>query len=144
MDELTVACVLLALGGGFLGWFWLTPGGVLTLRRLAAGELQVDVRLAYSPETLYRLLENYGETGRRSFRRMLLVDMIFPAVYGTALYLLADSLALANQASSPTANIARSAPICAAAFDYAENVLLLYVLHRFPARHALIARAAGF
>jgi hypothetical protein len=144
MNELTVAVILLAIVGGFLGWFWLAPGGVLGLRRLAAGDLQVDVRLAYSPDTLYRLLEKYGKEGRQSFRRMLLVDMVFPAVYGAALYLLADSLAAPHGTPSMTWNIARAVAISAAAFDYAENALLLCVVHRFPARHALLARAAGF
>lgn len=37
----------------FLCGFCLLPGGVLALRRLAKGEMQVDVRLGYSPSTLY-------------------------------------------------------------------------------------------
>jgi hypothetical protein len=143
MNELTATVLLLAIAVGFLGWFWLAPGGVLGLRRLADGELQVDVRFAYTPETLYRLLEKYGADGRRSFRRMLLADMLFPAVYGATLCLLADSLAELRGAPPESANIARIFAVCAAGFDYAENALLLHVVHRFPARHTRAARAAG-
>ena len=141
MSELTAAVVLLAIAVGFLGWFWLAPGGVLSLRRLAAGELQVDVRPAYSPDTLYRLLQQYGQAGRQNFRRMVLVDMVFPAVYGAGLYLLAD--ALAPDPASPAGCLARAAAVSAALFDYGENMLLLSVVRRFPARHDLIARAAS-
>jgi hypothetical protein len=143
MNELTVVVVLLAIVGGFLGWFWLAPGGVLSLRRIADGDLQVDVRLAYSPSTLYRLLGKYGKKGRRSFQRMLLVDMVFPAVYGTSLYLLADLLAALHGAQLKAWNIAQIFAISAAAFDYAENALLLSIVRRYPARHVLLARAAS-
>jgi hypothetical protein len=143
MNELTVVVFLFAIVGGFLGWFWLAPGGVLSLRRLADGDLQVDVRLAYSPNTLYRLLEKYGKEGRQSFLRMLLIDMVFPAVYGTAIYLLADLLAALHGTQWKTWNIAQIFAISAAVFDYIENVLLWSIVRRFPARHVPLARAAS-
>jgi hypothetical protein len=74
----------------FLCGFWLLPGGALALCRRAKGELQVDVRLGYSPSTLYCLLQSYGPVGRASFQRMLLADMVFPAVYGAFLVTLAN------------------------------------------------------
>src|SRR6185312_11632563 len=59
----TFAAVLLGLVATlFLFVFWFSPGGVLALRR-RAGELQPDVRLGYSAQTLYRVLEAYGEEG---------------------------------------------------------------------------------
>ncbi|MGA2227391.1 MAG: hypothetical protein ABSH41_23395 [Syntrophobacteraceae bacterium] len=143
MNELTAVVVLLAIVGGFLGWFWLAPGGVLSLRRIADGDLQVDVRLAYSPSTLYRLLGKYGKKGRRSFQRMLLVDMVFPAVYGTSLYLLSDLLAALHETQLKAWSIAQIFAISAAAFDYTENALLLSIVRRFPARHVQLARAAS-
>jgi hypothetical protein len=73
----------------------------LALRLLARGEPQVDVRPGYSPETLYRLRQLYGSQGIRMFRRMLMADMIFPAVYGTLLFLLGDLAAAAHPAVAP-------------------------------------------
>ncbi len=122
----------------FLCGFWLLPGGVLALRRRAYGELQVDVRAGYSPATLYRLLQSYGPEGRALFKRMLLADMVFPAVYAAFLVTLAN-LAGASDAASA----ARVAAIAAAGWDYIENMLLLFVLHRFPACQSSAARLAG-
>ena len=62
----TFGAVLLGLVATlFLFVFWFSPGGVLALRR-RAGELQPDVRLGYSTQTLYRVLEAYGDEGRRA------------------------------------------------------------------------------
>ena len=126
----------------FLIGFWLLPGGVLALRRLALGELQVDVRLGYSPDTLYRILRLYGPDGIRSFRYMLLVDMVFPAVYGTLFFLLGDLAAVAHPGAL-WPGIVRVMAITAAGFDYLENMLLIFVLRHLPARQVGAARAAG-
>jgi hypothetical protein len=123
----------------FLCGFWFLPGGVLALRRRALGELQVDVRLGYSPETLYRLLELYGHDGIRWFRNMLMADMVFPAMYGAFLFLLGDLASV----SHPAAGLVRATAIAAACFDYLENIFLLYLLRRLPERQPIAARAAG-
>src|SRR5215471_1593321 len=101
MNELNASIALAVLTVVFLCWFWFAPGGVLALRRRAGGELQVDVRLAYSPGTLYRLLDAYGDEGRRMFRRMLHADMIFPAVYGATLFLWGEMLASSPHSAMP-------------------------------------------
>jgi hypothetical protein len=124
----------------FLSGLWLLPGGVLALRRRAQGELQVDVRPGYSPETLYRLLQLYGRDGVRSFRRLLMADMVFPAIYGGLLYLLGDMAAPAHPSA---AGILRVAAFAAPGFDYLENFFLLFVLHQLPRRRPFAARAAG-
>jgi len=137
MSETFAAVSLGVVATLFLFAFWFSPGGVLALRR-RAGELQPDVRLGYSTQTLYRVLEAYGDEGRRSFRRLLLGDMIFPAIYGALLYSLGGLLA-----REPMSSIAQHAAIAAAAFDYAENVFLLIVLRRFPFRSSALARLAS-
>jgi hypothetical protein len=125
---------------------WFLPGGVLALRRRAAGEVQVDVRPGYSSDTLYHLLELYGHDGIRSFRNLLMADMFFPAVYGTFLFLLGDLAYAAHPAAGAVramAGTVRAMAIAAACFDYLENILLFYVLRHLPGRHLLAARAAG-
>src|SRR4051812_33868925 len=109
----------------FLCGFWLLPGGVLALRRRAHGELQVDLRPGYTSDTLYRMLEAYGNDGVRSFKRMLLADMIFPLVYASLLILLGDLVARAHPTLPLVASIVRLAAIGAAGFDYLENIFLL-------------------
>ena len=123
----------------FLCGFWFLPRGVLALRRRALGEVQVDVRPVYSHETLYRLLQLYGPEGIGWFRKMLIADMFFPAVYGTFLFLLGDLASVAH----PAARIARVTAIVAAGFDYLENIFLLQVLRCLPSHNKFAARAAG-
>jgi hypothetical protein len=139
INEAHLAAVFGILTFAFLCGFWFLPGGVLALRRRAHGEMQVDVRPGYSPETLYRLLELYGPDGIRWFRKMLMADMFFPAVYGTFLFTLGDLASAAH----PSAGIARVTAIAAAGFDYLENIFLLQVLRRLPSPNNFAARAAG-
>jgi len=123
----------------FLCGFWLAPGGVLALRRRAGGELQVDLRAFYTPGTLYRLLDLYGADGRRSFRAMLLADMIFPAVYAATLYSLGGLIASTHS----FVTVGRCAALAAALFDYGENLFLLHVLRNLESPSDRIARLAG-
>jgi hypothetical protein len=140
----TLASELLAIiTVAFLCGFWLLPGGVLALRRRAHGELQVDLRPGYTPDTLYRLLQLYGSDGIRSFRRMLFADMIFPLVYASLLLLLADLAVQAHPTLPRVASVLRVAAIAAAAVDYLENLFLLQVVHHLPRHHRVAARAAG-
>ena len=118
---------------------WLLPGGVLALRRRAHGEMQVDLRPGYSPDPLYRVLQLYGPDGIRSFRILLLADMVFPAVYGAFLFILGDLLTPAH----PAAAIVCAMAVAAACFDYLENIFLFMALRRLPLRHDDAARAAG-
>jgi hypothetical protein len=74
-----------------LCWFWFSQNGVLHLKKIADGEIQVDVRIGYRSNTLYRLLDKYGKEGRSHFRKMLYVDMIFPALYGASIFSLASA-----------------------------------------------------
>jgi hypothetical protein len=139
MNELTIAILLLATVASFLGWFWFAPGGVLDLRKRANGELQVDVRPSYSPDQLYGLLDSYGEDGRQSFRRNLLLDMVFPLTVVMAAWAVANVV----HGTHGFAAIARVTSIAVAIFDYAENFLLLRVLKDFPARSDSSARFAS-
>lgn len=139
MNETLLAQAFGIVTFAFLCGFWLLPGGVLALRRRAGGQMQVDTRPAYSPDTLYRLLDLYGRDGIRSFRNMLIADMFFPAVYGAFLFLLGDLASVAH----PAARIVGAMGIAAACFDYGENIFLLHVLRRLPMRQEFAARAAG-
>ena len=131
---------LLALTGLALTGFWLLPGGVLDLRRLAGGALQADLRPAYGSRTLYALLDAYGIRGRRWFGRMLQVDLVFPMLYAATIWMLAaEHGAMHRQA----AVIAQVTGFAAAGFDELENLLLLSVLGSYPSRSPRVARSAG-
>jgi len=142
VSESAITALLAAATLACLGAFWIAPGGVLSLRRRAGGALQVDLRLGYSADTLYGLLDSYGPSGRRSFRRMLLADMAFPALYGTTLYLCGDLHAVSGKGFG-LADLARLGAIAAAAFDHGENFFLLHAVRHWAARPARSARFAS-
>lgn len=76
------------LFAGFLGLFWLTPLGVPALKRFGGGQPSPDLRFGYRAEETYRLLDLYGPCGIAHWRRMLWLDMVFPAVYAALFALL--------------------------------------------------------
>jgi len=127
--ELALAVTLV----GFLVLFWLTPLGVPTLRRLGGGEMPPDLRFGYRPDEAYSLIERYGPRGRAHWRRMLLLDMVFPTLYAALFALLLLRWADWMDAG-PGWRAAAAIPLLAGASDYAENVLLLKVLRALPRR----------
>lgn len=137
-----------ALGGlvlGFLLIFWVSPLGVPPLRRMGEGQLPPDLRMGSRTDDTLQLLETYGERGLAHWRRLLWLDMLFPAVYGCFLAELIADWAQWSHASEVWVNVAASGALSAVLADYAENVLLLRVIaaHPRPLRWAL-GLAAGF
>lgn len=143
MSESKLALLSGMLSLVFLIAFWFSPAGVLALRRIAGGALQVDLRPGYRPDTLYRLLQAYGPPGIRSFRAMLVADMVFPVIYGATLYMSGDLLAAGHPPSSTLTVWIHCAAVSAAAFDYGENLALLAVIQRLPSRSNRLAQTAG-
>jgi hypothetical protein len=78
-----------ALFVGFLALFWLTPLGVPVLKQLGGGQASPDLQFGYRADETYRLLDLYGPRGIAHWRRMLWLDMVFPAVYAALFSLLA-------------------------------------------------------
>jgi hypothetical protein len=117
---------------GFLLLFWFTPVGVPTLKRLGRGEMSPDLRFRYGPEETYRLLGVYGPQGVAHWRRMLMLDMIFPGIYAALFAMLAWGWADWDGAGPAWRAAAIGAPILAGTSDYVENLLLLRVLAALP------------
>jgi hypothetical protein len=130
---------------GFLVLFWFTPAGIPTLKRFGAGQMSPDLRLHYGAEETYRLLDLYGPRGVAHWRRMLWLDMIFPAAYAALFATLAMDWSNWVGAGPTWRLLAVSFPILAAASDYVENILLLGVLAALPRRTpARVAIASAF
>jgi hypothetical protein len=133
--SLMLAIVILgALACAFLVFFWLTPLGVPALKRLGGGRPSPDLSFGYTADHTYRLLDAYGERGRAHWRRLLLADMIFPAVYGAWLALLGLAWVRWVAAGPVWSILAVALPVAAAGADYVENLLLLRVLAAWPRR----------
>ena len=125
---------LSAVSIGFLALLWLTPIGVPTLKRLGAGQISPDLRFGYRPDETYRLLNLYGTLGIAHWRRMLLIDMVFPAVYATLFVVLAMKWTAWADAGPIWRAVAIGCPILAGVSDYIENFLLLGVIKAYPRR----------
>jgi len=128
---------------GFLVVFWFTPIGVPTLRRLGRGQMSPDLQFGYAGEDVYRLLDIYGAKGVAHWRRMLLLDMIFPAVYAALFAVLAARWAGWVGAGPAWRAVAVACPILAGASDYVENLLLLAVLGALPCKTPAAVVAAS-
>jgi len=127
----------------FLALFWLTPIGVPALKRLGGGKPSPDLTFGYRAEATYRLLDLYGESGIAHWKRLLLLDMMFPAVYGALLALLAHKWSLWVESRPGLSVVAIASPLAAAACDYAENILLLRVIAALPRTLPATVRVAS-
>jgi hypothetical protein len=140
--------LLLVLGAAFVGFlalFWLTPLGVPTLKRLGGGQVSPDLSFGYRADDVYRLLARYGAAGIAHWRRLLLLDMVFPGVYAALFALLAAEWAQWVGAEPSWRIAAIACPILAGASDYIENLLLLAMLRALPRKApALVAAASLF
>jgi hypothetical protein len=139
-----ITIVLACAFVGLLSLFWFTPVGIPTLKRLGHGKSSPDLGFGYRAEEVYGLLDIYGTQGIAHWRRMLLLDLIFPGVYGALFAVLANGWADWIGADPVWRIVAIAAPILAAAADYAENLLLLGVLGALPRRTPGVVAGASF
>ena len=140
---MTVLSALGAVTLAFLMLFWLSPIGVPRLKRLGEGKPSPDLTFGYGPDDTYRLLGVYGQRGITHWRRLLLLDMIFPGVYGALLALLASRWAMSVDAGPAWRAIEIACPIISAAADYIENILLLHVIASIPKQIPLAVTTAS-
>lgn len=126
-----------------MGLFWLTPLGVPALKRFGGGQPSRDLRFGFRAEETYRLLDLYGPCGIAHWRRMLWLDMVFPAVYAALFALLGAKWAQFLQAGQIWAACAIGFPIAAGVSDYIENILLVGVFDVLPHRRDTAVAAAS-
>jgi hypothetical protein len=138
-----IIVVLGVLCMAFLSLFWLTPWGVPTLKRLGGGQVSPDLSFGYRPSDAYRLLDRYGAQGVSHWRRLLLLDMAFPALYAAFLALLATKWSQMADAGLVWETAAIACPILAGLSDYAENILWLRILGALPERSDEAVAAAS-
>lgn len=129
--------------GAFLALFWLTPLGVPPLRRRGGGKLPPDLRFGYSADEVYRLMTVYGAAGLAHWRRMLLIDMLFPCAYAPFIAMLGARWADWAAAGPLWREAGVACLTVAVACDYGENALLLGVINAFPRRRSAATAAAS-
>ena len=131
------------LFAGFLALFWLTPLGVPALKTLGGGQSSPDLRFGYRADEIYRLLDRYGPRGVAHWRRLLWLDMLFPAVYAVLFALLGAKWAQWVDAGPAWEACAIGVPIAAGVSDYIENILFLQIIGALPRRRNAAAACAS-
>jgi len=103
-----------------------------------------DTSLWYSAEDLYSMAEAYGQAGRDAFvHSHLTFDVAWPLVY--TLFLV-TSLSWLSVRAFPLGSLFRMVnlvPLCAALFDFLENISTSLIMLRYPASTPLIDSLAA-
>lgn len=96
----------------------------------------LDTFMYYSADQAYEAIGEYGEDlEQRYIQGTLMLDFIYPVIYclmlAFALFRLGGSAKVATF------------PLGILPFDYLENISIIYLINKLPARYDLIAGMAG-
>ena len=104
----------------------------------------LDVKLYYSADAAYELIESYGVEGRRFYARTeLTVDVLYPIAY-SLFFSVWLTLALGGSSLSPKKLcVVQSLPFFVLLFDLVENTGIVALLWAYPDRHDTLALATS-
>jgi len=109
------------------------PGQKTAMAPYARKAKSPGLMLFPKPDTVYRIAEAYGEVGRQTYTRSLLVyDFVWPLVYGLFYSVfIAVSLRYVHGKKAARLGLAALLPM---ALDWGENLLAIILFARFPER----------
>lgn len=116
------------------------PKAEALLKSESGGFGPIDLKFGYTPEEAYRMVEAYGERGRKRYAIIeLTVDLLYPLVYATLLALVMTYGLRRSLRPDHPLQKAHVLPYGVVLADYAENVGIVTMLLRYPARHESVA-----
>lgn len=105
----------------------------------------LDTRFFYDAETVYKVFEDLGESGRVYYRELLIrSEMIFPALYRFFIIVTLCFLFRWWVDKKSRWNLLCFIPLIDLLFDYMENSLVLIMLKQFPDTHIMLATVLGY
>ena len=117
-----------------LAMMYFTNHGIRGLRKYDADFRLLDMRFRYTSADVNEAFTTLGDGGRRAYRRFWILDFFFIACFLIVMLAVADSIFMAGWLK----NVLLALAIARAAFDVAENGILLYLIGKYPAQnHAL-------
>lgn len=119
------------------------PYSVAAIEPYAARGGILDVEMFYTAQQAYDRIASFGESGRAVYLHILMGDMIYPAILG---FLIATSISLVLRWLGLSGTYWRYLsllPLVNMAFDYIENVALIFILIAYPTQMPGIASIAG-
>ena len=113
--------------------------GMQRFGELTGGPL-LDMSVGYNAAFAYERLHTFGSAANIYFRIRLL-DFIFPASYGFGISIIASFIYRKKYDDPDNYRWVLAAPFLAAAFDYAENIILVILYRSLPAEFPAAATA---
>jgi 2-alkyl-3-oxoalkanoate reductase len=130
-----VTLSILALGAFLAENFLSYPLSVPYMTHLAGGAPILDMRPGYTSAAAYDLFKALGDTGRQAYLTLLwTVDLVLPTLFGLFLS------ALMRRGRFRAWSVL---PLFGAASDYIENILITFLLLRYPERMDMTVHAAS-
>lgn len=101
----------------------------------------IDLLLSYSPDTVYRMIEAYGDEGRPYYRNFAMsFDLAYPVVYSVFLSLLIGWLLQRVTPAASRWRLLNLLPFGGMLFDWLENASVIAMLTSYPAVTPNLAR----
>jgi hypothetical protein len=98
----------------------------------------------YTPAQAFQVLTAYGEAGRRAYSYLLLgVDLVFPFLYGSFLFLSIQGASRRSGIQIVWGNRLAAFGFVATCCDWLENISFLILIRAYPGQSSLIARLAS-
>lgn len=114
------------------------------LKGYSGGVDLIDLMLAYSPDTVYRMIGAYGDEGRSLYRNFALsADLVYPVVYSTFLSLVISWQLQRATAPDSKLRMLNLLPFGAMLFDWLENACVVTMLSFYPTTSSAVARIAS-
>ena len=92
----------------------------------------LDLYFHYSADEAYSLLNYYGHGGRTIYLWGLLLDTVFPVIYGLFLWMSITYLSERIHLSKSTIRFLQLLPFAAVGFDYVENIFEIWMTLGYP------------
>lgn len=116
-----------------------------TISNLSGGQRLLDANFHYTAEQAYATIDAYGEQGRQYYLSVVApTDIVIPIIY--SLFLSVAITYIFRRAFAPARllHMFSLAPFAIAIADYSENIAIVTLLLRYPARLEAVATLAGY
>ncbi len=138
----TLRNVLIFLALDLVLMLGLMPYMGAKIAALTNGMQVIDLQIpTYPAQKALDMVADYGEAGRKLYRRVeLIADTIYPIIYGIAYALILAFLFKGNEQGSPKWKfLLPLVPLLGMLFDFGENLGIVTMLSQFPDQSLLVA-----
>ena len=120
------------------------PFGLSKIKPYAGNASILDVETYYTAAQAYQRLDLFGEQGRAAYLRILMGDLVYPALLGLFLSVAITLVLRQVLPAHHRWHKLNLLPIANLALDYLENMLLITLLTSFPSHLDAVAMLAGW